>query len=764
GRASGLLTPRFSVNDIVRSSAGYSRRISNVGFYWAMSDYTDATVALDWFSDNFTAVTGQIRYNWARQFLQGGLDYRHYWAADGSIQQAFNTRHSWQISERTRFSMDARYASNSSFVRQNSFDPREVTQSIQSQGGLNHRFDWGSLNVSANRQQFLSDDRVEMTLPSVSLSLNPVTFFQAPPGQGGLFNDITWNGSSSFRRNTRDFADQPLDSTFQENRADQVDTRASASSGFSLGNLSISQSASYNADTQRGIPDFFLTPGIGPDSDPAARTAAGLPPEVAGVDLTREELSWSGGAGYQQRLIGSTTITPRVQVSGRSVRSDTLSVGSGFVAAPMRTSFGVRLKTDVYGFFPGAGSFEQIRHKISPGISYDYSPEVSPTELQRQVFGSGEIQTRSVMSVNLNQTIEAKLTQEAEAAADEQERADSVARAREDSIARAEGLPQVDTLAVDVLGEDGQEGDPDGVGQRGGADQARRGESGTDQDLLPDDGLERLETGRAVTLLGLQTSVVTYDFVQADSAGSFVGGFQTTSLNNSVKSDYLQGISLQFTHDLFDVEEPAEDGPSLGPGQGRSFSPHLSSMNFSFSMSSSSSLFRWLGLSGDDDEAAASGDPGDGDGASRAGGQGPEADPRGEGFDESSIVPGGQGAADGAGAGVGGGGVGDWRAQFSYSLQRPRLETASGSQMLQMNFNFQPTEHWDVSWTTAYDLNRRRFNDHTVRLTRDLHRWRANFDFLQTATGNWAFRFSVQLLDNQDLEFDYRQQSPVGRR
>ncbi|MDX1568134.1 MAG: putative LPS assembly protein LptD, partial [Longimicrobiales bacterium] len=725
--------------------------------YWAMSDYTDATVALDWWSDNFTAVTGQFRYNWARQFLQGGLDYRHYWAANGSVQRAFSTRHSWQISERTRFSMDARYASSESFVRQNSFDPREVTQTIQSQGGLNHRFDWGSLNVAANRQQFLSDERVEMTLPSVSLSLNPVTFFRAPPGQGGIFNNITWTGSSSFRRNTRDFADQPLDTTFATARADQVDTRASATSGFSLGNFSVNQNASYNAGTQRGIPDFFLTPGIGPDSDPAARTAAGLPPEVAGVDLTREELSWGAGASYQQRLIGSTTITPRVQVSGRSIRSDTLSVASGFVAAPMRTSFGARLKTDVYGFFPGAGPFEQIRHKISPGFSYDYSPEVTPTDLQRQVFGAGEIQTRSVTSINLNQTFEAKLTQEAEAAAEEQEQADSIARARADSIARAEGLPQQDTLGVDVLGEDQQEGALAGLGQQGGVDQGRRPGQGTAQNLLPDDGLERLETGRTVMLLGLQTSVVTYDFVQADSAGSFIGGFQTTSLNNSVRSDYLQGISLQFTHDLFEVEEPAEGEPALRPGQGRSFSPHLSSMNLSFSLNSSSALFRWLGLSGDGD--GGTGAPAGGG----AGGQGGGVDAGGQAIDESSIVPGGSGSGAGTGGGVGGGGIGDWRAQFSYSLQRPRIESLSGSQMLQMNFNFQPTQHWDVSWSTAYDLNRRRFNDHAIRLTRDLHRWRANFDFLQTATGNWAFRFSVQLLDNQDLEFDYRQQSPTRR-
>jgi hypothetical protein len=55
------------------------------------------------------------------------------------------------------------------------------------------------------------------------------------------------------------------------------------------------------------------------------------------------------------------------------------------------------------------------------------------------------------------------------------------------------------------------------------------------------------------------------------------------------------------------------------------------------------------------------------------------------------------------------------------------------------------------------ELNR--FNDHSIRLTRDLHRWEANFDFLQTATGNWTFRFEVRLTDNEDLKFDYRQRN-----
>ncbi|GIS81290.1 MAG: hypothetical protein CM1200mP14_28560 [Gammaproteobacteria bacterium] len=59
----------------------------------------------------------------------------------------------------------------------------------------------------------------------------------------------------------------------------------------------------------------------------------------------------------------------------------------------------------------------------------------------------------------------------------------------------------------------------------------------------------------------------------------------------------------------------------------------------------------------------------------------------------------------------------------------------------------------------SYDLERRAFNDHTIRLTRDLIGGKQNFYFLQTATGNWTFRFEVSLIDNRDLKFDYKQRN-----
>src|SRR5690606_38778124 len=84
GRASGLLTPVFSVNDIIRNSSGYNRRVANLGYYWAMSDYSDMTIAADWYSNQFVALEGRLGYRWAQRFLSGNLYVKQYWRESGS--------------------------------------------------------------------------------------------------------------------------------------------------------------------------------------------------------------------------------------------------------------------------------------------------------------------------------------------------------------------------------------------------------------------------------------------------------------------------------------------------------------------------------------------------------------------------------------------------------------------------------------------------------------------------------------------------------
>jgi len=705
GRASGLLTPRFSVNDIVRTSGGYQRRISNVGFYWAMSDYTDATLALDWFSNNFTSLTGGLRYRWQNQFLQGTLNGRQFWRAEGGTEFSLNGQHSWQLSERTSMNGSLAYVSSTSFLRRNTFDPLEATQNITSSGGFTRRFDWGQLNVFASRSQSLSDDRVDLTLPRATLSMRPITLFPAPPGRAGAFNNITWSGGANLSRRTLDFPEQRLDRPFTIGLADQGLGQLAVNHSLGLGNLSFSQDLRLQEGSFRGVPRDQLSffPGV-PGEDPSLER----------VDIHRTTLDWSTGLSYQQTLIGATSLTPTVSLSGSALRSDTMELAQSFVSAPTRLNFGATLRSSLYGFFPGFGSFEAVRHRLSPSFSYTWSPEVEPTQLQRDVFGPLALQPQKLLAVNLSQTFEAKR------------------RPPETPLGTPSALQPATETDVDAP-----------------ADAAEAADLVTG---LPGEPTRR-QQGQVVTLLALHTSSVSYDFVRADSTGQFLQGFTTTRLRNEIGSDYLRGLTISVEHDLF------RDSLFFLPGQGvpireRSFAPHLSAVNLRFAVNARSGIFRWLGLV--DETTRPTGTPME-DGFE-------DEDPFAEGrsvTDEASIMPGRTPPTGTNGAQPR---RREWNMGVTYALNRPREEIfRERAQTLRFALNTQPTQNWLMSWRTSYDLNGGQFSDHIVTLTRELHRWQANFDFLQTATGNWAFRFEVSLRDNRDLRFDYDQRSVDNR-
>src|SRR5262245_17617204 len=101
GRRSGILMPEFSVNDIVRRNSGYNRRISNLGFYWATSEYVGTKVAFGWYADNWTSLDGGLDYRIADKFLQGNVNWREYWPSEGGRQRTVSASTGWQPDERT---------------------------------------------------------------------------------------------------------------------------------------------------------------------------------------------------------------------------------------------------------------------------------------------------------------------------------------------------------------------------------------------------------------------------------------------------------------------------------------------------------------------------------------------------------------------------------------------------------------------------------------------------------------------------------------
>lgn len=672
GRRSGILTPRFGINDIVRTSSRYQRQISNVGYYWAINPYLGAQVAGEWRSNSFTSVTGTLDYNWRRQFLNGQLSYRQFFPEDGPRQLTFAGSTSWRPDERTNFSFQGSYASSSEYVRRRSVDPLEATQDLNSTVSLSRRFDWGDVQLGAQRRQSLGNERVEWTFPSFGITPNTITLFRAPsPELAQWYNDLTVTLSASGSRGgiQLPFDERSLSRSFRGFAEERGSFQVNNS--LRLGNLSLNNSASLNRNTSTGfqtVPLVFSTPGF--DS----------------VSFFNERGQWSSSISYQQSLIGSTYIAPNLSLS-QEVRRDTASqrvIGDGYVGGPLRTSFGASLNTDLFGFFPGVGGIERIRHHIRPNISYSYSPRVVSTSLQQEVFGPDVGETQNRVSLTLDQTFEAKL--------------------------RAPSRP----LAPDTAS--------DSTRAAGGAPP------------VPEDA-------RKMTLLSINASALEYDFARAARGQN---GFITDQVSGSLRSDFLQGLTVQFGVDLFEDAIQAEDSLRKDQFARGPFSPQLATLSTGFTLGQNSAIFRWLGFGRERrEESLTPGDamvPGD-----------------------SAVAPGSRPSTTTSTTNPQMAGRGPWSLNVNYSLNRQRPGAFNGfvgggsNQMLNGTLSFSPTENWAVNWASSYNVTDGEFGAHSLTLVRDLYRWQANFSFYRTPVGNTSFQFSVHLKDLPDLKVDYNE-------
>jgi hypothetical protein len=673
GRRSGLLTPRFGANDIARNNPGYQRRISNLGFYWAASDYTGAQVALDWFSDNWTGLATDFQYNWRRQFLAGSVSLVNYWR-EGGNEFTLATSHRWMPDERSQANANLNYASSSSFIRRNTFDPRELARTLDSNAGYSRRLDWGSLSVSGRRRQSLTDDRVDLSAPVVSLNLSPMTLYSGSASGGGL-PDASWQGSLSL---TPSSVTYPAGAALPRAR-NTSGWAGTLQSSLGFGRLSLSQQLQTQEDVLH--------------AREAIDTVAALPREVS------QRYGWSTSLGYMQRLVGTSTFTPSVNVSGQARRDPE---SWDLVSAPTRADLRGTLKLDVFGFWPGAGPFSRVRHMLTPNIIYTFAPAVTADERQQRLFGVSDARERNRIEIGLSQVFEAKY------------------RERDTTVVAA-------------------------ADQGGGAGVA---DAGTDEaGARPDGEPRRLPQTRKIQLLAIGASAVAYDFVQARQTGT---GLATPAINYNVRSDLVQGLNVSLTQDLFRPDPLAPTDVAA-----RTFDPRITQVNASFSLNERFVLFRLLGgLLGRDPEVDRQ-LPVDEipDTAATAPAHGSR-EPGALNLGAGALAASSRGPVDGR--------VGSFNASFSYSLSRPRpLGTSTfgpaPNQMLRANSSFQPTENWSVQWSTGYSFTDNQFQDHMLTLTRNLDCWQANFNFMRAQNGNFSFQFFVELRANRDLKLEYQQ-------
>ena len=254
--------------------------------------------------------------------------------------------------------------------------------------------------------------------------------------------------------------------------------------------------------------------------------------------------------------------------------------------------------------------------------------------------------------------------------------------------------------------------------------------------LAPGDTLQGVEP-RKFRLLNITTSGITYDFEQAKVPGK--QGWATQTLSNSFLSDLVPGFNLQITHDLWD-REVSSDSAKLDP--------FLQAVSASFGLSANTfrAIGSLFGLGKPPDRTAAQpGQP--------------------QGMLPTSVV--GQGGvaqrtlyATNSLAGA----RRPFTANVNLTISRTRANAAqnipqSSNSTLGFSTSFSPTRFWGVTWQTMYNISTKTFDGQIMRLERDLHDWRAGFNFVKNPNGNFALYFSIHLVDLPDLKLDYNQTS-----
>jgi sec-independent protein translocase protein TatC len=235
---------------------------------------------------------------------------------------------------------------------------------------------------------------------------------------------------------------------------------------------------------------------------------------------------------------------------------------------------------------------------------------------------------------------------------------------------------------------------------------------------------------RKFRVLSINTSPISYDFEQAKKPGRT--GWVTDAVTNSVLSDLLPQFTLSLTHDLW--------RGAVGSDTSK-FAPFLSSVSASFAVSGNTfrSIGSLFGLGKGSHDRRRDNVP-----SSYV----VDAGRRNRSFYNSGQVP-------------FSGGDHTFTANFNYTLSRTRpitgIETPPAQQNLGFSTNFSPTPFWSLSWSSQYNITDTKFESQVVRLERQLHEWRAGFNFVRNANGNFAFYFSIYLTDLPDLKFDYNQ-------
>lgn len=178
GRTSGILVPTYG------ESASQGRFLRDLGYYWAISDYMDASSSFDYFEKFGILGRGAYRYN-KRYVLSGETKFDFNTQRQGSARRrdyALSSTHSQTINRNTRLTASGRYVSNKAYVESVGTTTDRLTQTLQSNATLAKAWDNSPWTMSANMgyTQDLNTDKWTAVLPAISMTHKQGLLFPPP--------------------------------------------------------------------------------------------------------------------------------------------------------------------------------------------------------------------------------------------------------------------------------------------------------------------------------------------------------------------------------------------------------------------------------------------------------------------------------------------------------------------------------------------------------------------------------------------------------
>lgn len=329
GRSSGFLRPKIGLNSLIFGS-GKERNVQDIGYYYVFSDYADAKVSADWYTESRFVLRGDFRYHLRHEF-RGSAHLEQVWnRLDDSTSRLLRFNHNQEFGLRSRLNVDVNWSNSRSFLRRNSFDPEEILQrSFRSSASYSTRFDWGSFVAGSDADFQLESNRIDFRLPDLRVSINQRPLWgaarrAAPAGEQPWYSRLQYSANASF--------------VSRLSRA-QVD---------SLGN------------PLNRVPTDSLGRAIETERETVVNRQEG-----------RSQFTLNGPLD----LFGVLKTTPSVSYSV-ALENDELAEEESF-GGQGQLGAGLNMSTRFFRIFPSIPGpwFTAMRHTVSPSVGFNYSPE-----------------------------------------------------------------------------------------------------------------------------------------------------------------------------------------------------------------------------------------------------------------------------------------------------------------------------------------------------------------------------------------------------